>query len=59
MGHHAEAAKTLRSLGTLQQQHGIDTSPTAHRLQEADLNAGNPSYECLPGIGTVKGLQSS
>ena len=43
MGHHAEAAKTLRSLEKLQQQHGIDTSPTAHRLQEADsMQATHP-----------------
>ena len=44
MGHHAEAAKTLRSLEKLQQQQGIGTGPTARRLQEeADsMQAAHP-----------------
>lgn len=43
MGHHAEAANTLRSLEKLQQQQGIDTRSTAHRLQEADsMQAAHP-----------------
>ena len=38
----------LRSLEKLQQQQGIDTSPTAHRLQEADsMQATHPTNAYL------------